>query len=77
MNEKSYVNAAIGGFIGAIITHPIDSLKTWYQYQNNSLYPKHWSFRNYYNGWYIRAIISLISMNIGWIIFYNINNFMK
>lgn len=67
-DPNSYYLGAVGGFLGAIITHPLDSLKTHYQ-SGNSIYPKHWTFNDYYKGWYFRAGISLVSMNIGWIIY--------
>ena len=33
-HDGSYYHGALGGFIGSVITHPIDSLKTWYQAGN-------------------------------------------
>lgn len=73
-NEKSYYHAAIGGFVGAVATQPLDSLKTWYQV-GNSNYPKNWTLNDYYRGWYFRAGISLVSMNVGWLIFNKINDY--
>ena len=67
-HDGSYYHGALGGFIGSVITHPIDSLKTWYQ-AGNVNYPRHWTLSNYCQGWHLRAGISLISMNIGWIVF--------
>lgn len=29
--DGSHYHGALGGFLGSVITHPIDSLKTWYQ----------------------------------------------
>lgn len=75
-NPDSYYLAALGGFAGAIISHPLDSLKTWYQ-SGNINYPKHWTMENYFKGWHHRGIISLISMNIGWIVFRKIQHYMK
>lgn len=66
--DGSFYHGAVGGFIGSIITHPVDSLKTWYQAGNTS-YPTHWRVADYCKGWHLRASISLISMNIGWIVF--------
>lgn len=66
--SKQYYYGAIGGFTGALLTHPFDSLKTWYQ-KGNSSFPYHWTIKDYYKGWYFRCGISLISMNIGYIIF--------
>lgn len=67
-NPDSYYLAAVGGFLGSLITHPFDSLKTWYQTGNKS-YPKHWNINNYMKGWNYRCGVSLVSMNIGWVIF--------
>ena len=72
-NDDSMIHGAIGGFMGSILTHPLDSLKTWYQAGNKN-YPIQWSINDYYKGWYFRAGISLISMNIGWIVY---NKFIK
>ena len=63
---------AIGGFLASLITHPFDSLKTWYMTGNNH-YPKHWRIKDYMRGWHYRCGISLISMNIGWIIYYRLS----
>lgn len=67
-NDGSYYHGAIGGFLGAVSTQPLDALKTWYQ-SNNYKYPTHWTFTDYYKGWYFRAGISLMSMNIGWLVY--------
>ena len=72
-NDDSMIRGAIGGFMGSILTHPLDSLKTWYQAGNKN-YPIQWKLNDYYKGWYFRAGISLISMNIGWIVY---NKFIK
>jgi len=72
-NDDSMIRGAIGGFMGSILTHPLDSLKTWYQAGNKN-YPIQWKLNNYYKAWYFRAGISLISMNIGWIVY---NKFIK
>jgi hypothetical protein len=73
-NNGSYYHGAVGGFVGALITHPLDSLKTWYQ-TGNIKYPKHWTIVDYYKGWYFRAGMSLISMNIGWFIYSNLHTY--
>ena len=67
-HDGSYYHGALGGFIGSVVTHPLDSLKTWYQAGNTS-FPTHWTVANYCRGWHLRAGISLISMNIGWVVF--------
>lgn len=72
-DPNSYYLAAIAGFSGAIISHPLDSLKTWYQI-GNTKYPKLWTTKDYFKGWHHRSIISLISMNIGWFIFNKFND---
>jgi len=66
-HDGSYYHGALGGFLGAVLTQPLDSLKTWYQ-AGNSTYPN-WQVQNYFRGWHLRAGISLISMNIGWFVF--------
>lgn len=74
--DGSYYHGAIGGFAGAVLTHPLDSLKTWYQSNNNN-YPTHWTYKDYYKGWYFRAGISLISMNVGWLVYSTLQNYYK
>ncbi len=71
MNRDSNYHAAIGGFVGSILTQPFDNLKTWYQSGNNK-FPKHWEFRNYMVGWNYRASVSLLSMNVGWITYHKV-----
>ena len=46
MNRDSNYHAAIGGFVGSILTQPFDNLKTWYQ-SGNKKFPKHWKLKNY------------------------------
>ncbi len=70
-NPDSNYHAAIGGFIGSIITQPFDNLKTWYQ-SGNSKFPKQWKLNNYMVGWNYRASVSLLSMNVGWITYHKI-----
>ena len=67
-DRKSLYYGAIGGFFGSLISHPFDSLKTWYQSGNHN-YPNHWTFQDYMRGWNYRCSLSLISMNIGWIVY--------
>lgn len=69
---ESLYYGAIGGFLASLITHPFDSLKTWYMTGNNH-YPNHWGIKDYMRGWHYRCGISLISMNIGWIIYYRLS----
>jgi|AntAceMinimDraft_5_1070358.scaffolds.fasta_scaffold02291_12 hypothetical protein len=73
-DPNSLYYGAIGGFVGSIITHPFDSLKTWYQ-SGNKYYPMHWNINNYIKGITYRCSISLISMNVGWIIYYRLKNY--
>lgn len=70
-DKNSLYNGAVGGLIGSIVTHPLDSLKTWYQ-SGNYNYPKHWCLKDYMSGWNYRCGVSLISMNIGWIIYHRL-----
>ena len=67
----STYHGAIGGFVGSIISQPLDNLKTHYQTGNIS-FPKHWKFNNYIVGWNYRASVSLLSMNIGWITYHKV-----
>lgn len=69
---ESIYYGAIGGFTASLLTHPFDSLKTWYMSGNKS-FPIKWTFENYMRGWYYRSGVSLISMNIGWIIYYRLS----
>ena len=72
-NPDSFYYGAFGGFLGSLITQPFDSLKTWYQsgYQK---YPNHWNFNNYMKGWQYRCSVSLIGMNVGWIIYHRLKD---
>ena len=71
MNRDSNYHAAIGGFVGSILTQPFDNLKTWYQ-SGNKKFPKHWKLKNYMVGWNYRASVSLLSMNVGWITYHKV-----
>lgn len=70
-NPDSNYHGAIGGFIGSILTQPLDNLKTWYQ-SGNILFPKHWKLKNYMVGWNYRASVSLLSMNVGWVTYHKV-----
>ncbi len=72
-DPNSLYLGAIGGLCGSIITHPFDTLKTWYQ-SGNTNYPKHWLLSDYMRGWNYRCGVSLISMNIGWIVFHRLKD---
>ena len=73
MDPNSLYSAAIGGFIGSVITHPLDSLKTWYQ-AGNQHFPVHWNVKTFMTGWHYRCCVSFLSMNVGWIVFNGIKN---
>ena len=75
-NKDSIYLGAIGGVLGSIISHPFDSLKTWYQ-SGNKNFPKHWKLKNYMQGWQYRCTISLLSMNIGWIVYYRLKKLLE
>ena len=62
---------AVGGFAGSLLTHPLDSLKTWYQAGNKN-FPKSWTLKRYMTGWQYRCSVSFLSMNIGWIVFHRL-----
>ena len=63
----SGINPAIAGLSGALITQPLDSLKTHYQ-SGNYYYPK-WKITDYYRGSLYRCSISFFSMGIGSYVF--------
>ena len=67
--DNDYYSGAVGGLLGAFITQPFDSLKTYYQ-SGNKKFPK-WNLYKYMIGWQHRCLISMLSMNIGWYIFNN------
>ncbi len=70
-NPDSSYHGAIGGFIGSILSQPLDNLKTHYQSGNIS-FPKDWKLKNYMVGWNYRASVSLLSMNIGWVTYHKV-----
>lgn len=72
-DPNSYYIAGLSAGIASLISQPFDSLKTWYQ-SGNYKYPKNWNFYNYMRGYEYRCSISIIGMNIGWIIFYKLSN---
>lgn len=78
MIDDNRYNGAVGGLLGSILSHPIDSLKTYYQVGNNR-WPKHWKLNNYMNGLFYRCGVSIIGMNVGYYsynhIIDNIDNF--
>lgn len=63
--DNNYASG-LGGLIGSIISHPLDSLKTWYQ-SGKQTYPSHWKISDYFRGVVFRGGISFIGMNIGWL----------
>ena len=54
-NDDSMIRCAIGGFMGSILTHPLDSLKTWYQAGNKN-YPIQWIINDYYKAKYFISL---------------------
>ena len=68
LNDTSPIYSGIGGFMGALVTHPLDTLKTHFQYNKTFNFPKIKPIE-YFNGCTYRCSISLISMGIGWSIF--------
>jgi hypothetical protein len=70
-DKNSFYYGALGGFCGSLITHPLDTLKTWYQ-SGNKNFPNHWKIKDYMAGWGYRCSVSLIGMNIGWIIYHRL-----
>ena len=70
IDDKRY-NGAVGGFLGSLLSHPIDTLKTHYQAGNNK-FPINWTLENYFRGWYYRCGVSLIGMNVGYYTYHSI-----
>lgn len=68
LNDKSPIYSGIGGFLGALVTHPLDTLKTHFQHNKKFSLPKIKPIE-YFNGCTYRCSISLISMGVGWSIF--------
>lgn len=60
--------SAFGGFAGALVTHPLDTLKTHFQHNRELTFPRY-SLKQYFGGWHYRCSISLIAMGIGWKVF--------
>ena len=67
-DKNSLYKAGLGAAIGSIISHPFDTLKTWYQ-SGEKNFPKQWTLKNYYRGVGYRTSVSFISINIGWVIY--------
>jgi hypothetical protein len=67
-DKNSLYKAGLGAAIGSIISHPFDTLKTWYQ-SGEQYFPRKWTLKNYYRGVQYRTSISFISINIGWILY--------
>lgn len=70
-DKQSFYMAGLGAGVGAMITHPIDSLKTWYQ-SGNKKYPYHWKLYDYMRGYQYRCGMSIIGVNVGWITFHKL-----
>ena len=67
-NPDSLYWSAFGGFTGALLTHPLDTLKTHFQHNRELTFPKY-TVKEYFRGWHYRCSISLIAMGIGWKVF--------
>jgi hypothetical protein len=65
--DNPFVGGAVGGLVGSIISHPLDSLKTYFQ-SGQIKYPQ-WKLKNYFRGLIPRASICLVSMSIGYGVF--------
>lgn len=75
-DPNSLYFGAVGGLFGSLLTHPFDTLKTWYQTGNYN-YPVHRRAMDYMRGFHYRCSVSLISMNIGWIVFHRLKELKK
>lgn len=60
--ENKLIAGATGGFVGSIITHPLDSYKTLVQ---SNKYTPVINYKQWFNGLYARCLICTISMTIG------------
>jgi len=75
---NKFVTGSLGGMVGAIVSHPIDYIKTNRQAFNFISYldlikdPFH--FKNCMNGCVVRASMSFISMGIGSLSYYYMKN---
>jgi len=67
-------DSAIGGLVGSLLTHPIDTIKTHFQHNDTIKLPK-FTLQQYFNGGLYRCSISLISMGIGWNVFNMLNKY--
>ena len=67
-NDNNFIYGALGGLFGALLTHPLDSLKTHYHYLDTYKLPKY-TFKQYYTGCTHRCLRCLIAMGIGWQVF--------
>ena len=74
IENKNY-SGAVGGMVGSLLSHPIDTLKTYYQ-AGNKKFPINWNFKDYMKGWYLRSGVSLIGMNVGYASYSYFNNFL-
>jgi hypothetical protein len=68
MEPDNKYNSAIGGLLGSLLTHPLDTLKTHYQHNTTATFPN-FTIRQYFNGGLYRCSINLISMGVGWNIY--------
>jgi hypothetical protein len=64
----SIIQTIFGTSIATIISHPFDSLKTWYQCGNHN-YPKHWKTYNYMQGCGYRTLSAVVGVNTGWYVY--------
>ena len=67
-DKNSLYYAAIGAGLGSLLSQPFDSLKTWYQ-SGNMKYPTNWTIHHYCRGFVYRTCISMIGVNVGWVIY--------
>ena len=67
-NDVSPIMSGMGGFFGALLTHPLDTLKTHFQHSRKFSLPNIKPIE-YFNGCTYRCSISLISMGVGWTLF--------
>jgi len=66
--DSNFMNGAIGGLLGAVLTHPLDTLKTYY-HTNNTYKLPNYTIKQWFTGVTHRSTKCLIAMSIGWSVF--------
>jgi hypothetical protein len=64
----------VGGIIGSLISHPFDTLKTFYQSENRI---DRLTFDILYRGSFYRTVISMLSLGVGWSVYRSVQDMQK